>query len=181
MQGSNRLLADGFDGNWTDRFVAQRFEETLRVRTVVLVAGNIRSDGMGRKQQDAVARSLGLSTPKVCRGAGLHDDGGRLAPTQEAGELSGRETMPFGDPANLLGYRDFQNRFRNIDGNSGRLHRGLLPCRWFAPLTTLAQRCRTSRGRSPFHHLQATVGVGSAAEGSCGVRPPRLNRERSAD
>jgi hypothetical protein len=29
--------------------------------------------------------------------------------------------------------------------------------------------------------LQATVGLGAAGEGNCGVGPPRLNRERSAD
>lgn len=28
--------------------------------------------------------------------------------------------------------------------------------------------------------LQATVGVGAAANGNCGFRPPRLNRERYA-
>ena len=157
MQGRDRLLSDRLEGNRADRFVAQRLEQSLGVGAIGFVARHVRSNGVGREKQDAVTGGNGLSTPMVRHAAGFHNDGGGLAAPEKARKLGSREAVPFGDPAGLLRHRDFQNGFRNVDGNGGRLHEGLLPFRWFAPLATLAQRCRISRGGSPFHHLKPTV------------------------
>ena len=157
MQGRDRLLSDRLEGNRADRFVAQRLEQPLGVGAVGLVARHVGSNRVGREKQDAVTGGNSLSAPMVRHAAGFHNDGGRLAASEKARKLSSGEAVPFGDPAGFQRHRDFQNGFRNIDGNGGRLHEGLLPFRWFAPLATLAQRCRISRGGSPFHHLKPKV------------------------
>jgi len=46
-----------------------------------------------------VAEGCSLSTPMMRHATGFHDHRGGLAPAQKPGELSWRETVPLGDPA----------------------------------------------------------------------------------
>jgi hypothetical protein len=91
--------------------------------------------------------------------------------------------VAFTDSARAVGDGDFEDRLCEIHGDGSRLQRGLLPFSEFALLTTLAQRCRLSRGRSPFHRIHLSVYPVTALAHHATAAPvcPAGDARRSAD
>src|SRR6185436_8937497 len=152
-----RLLRLRFHGNRTHVFVAKRFEQSLGVGAIGLVPGHVRAHGVRRDEDDVVPGGLSAAPPEMGGATGLEHHGRRLTLPEEPRKTGTGEPMAFGDATGLARHRNFEHGRRYIDRNRRILHVGLLLPRATWMKATLAPRCRASRGRSPFHHVNATV------------------------
>jgi hypothetical protein len=160
VQGGEGLLLDGFDGDGVDILVAKGLEKAFGVGTVGLVAMNVGPDVLRGKKNDVVSEVLNLSGPAMGHPAGFHHDIGGLALGEEGKKAGPAEAMGFRHLARAVRDRDLEDVLCNIHGDRRMLHFRTPPCYWFnETVHDFGTRCRLSRGRSPSHQIERTIGA----------------------
>jgi hypothetical protein len=126
VYGDQPLLIDRLDRYRTDLLVAGGFEECFGIDRIGLVAGAVAHDMADGQEANLVSEATQLSPPVVSGSAGFHqDDAGGLL-SHELEQLASGQSPLLADPAGVMGDSDLKDRLREIDGEHGILHGGLL-------------------------------------------------------
>jgi hypothetical protein len=147
--------------------VPWRFQQSLRVGAIGLVARHVGSHSVRREQDRTVTEDLELARPVGGRAAGFQNDGRRLAIGEDSRKRGPWDPMALGDGPWVTGDGDPEDRLGDVDGDGSRMHRappsGVMPAKatWHYdadpvaggvhPITCSgqAQRGESATGQSP--------------------------------
>lgn len=175
MERSERLLAEGLDRDRADLIIAEGFKKGFGISPVALVAGNVGPHVLGREQDRGMTELLKPPGPVVGGAASFEQNGRRLALGEETPEGRTRQALAFRNLPGLLRDGDLEDGLCKINGD-GRSYLDSSLSESRSTKLTLAQRCRRSQRRSPFHHFSGpgwNRGIFSRRQ-----RPPAAERKR---
>lgn len=129
MQGHELLLSDGLDGDWDDPPLPYGLEQRLGVGAVGFVAAGIGPDVVGGQQRDPVPVALRDASPVVGGAARLHHDVAWRLIRKKTVELAAGEAVSRDQVLVRVRHGQFEDTLCEIDGNSRRIHGGLLSVR----------------------------------------------------
>jgi len=126
MQCDERLLFHALDRHGRHLARPDRLEDGLDVRTIRLVAADIRPYVGRRHQAHGMPMLLRNPAPVVGRATRFHDDVRRRCRREEPGKLPPIEAVSRREAPVRIGHRDFEHRLCQVHRHCRRMHRGLL-------------------------------------------------------
>jgi len=115
MQRGYHLLSDVLDGHRSDLLVAEGLEQGIDVRAVGLVPDDVRSDVLGRQEDNHVTQLLDAAAPVVGRPAGLHHHCRLWQLCEEGGEAVPQQPLAQRHPSGAIGDGDLEDFLCDID------------------------------------------------------------------
>jgi len=120
------LLADGFDGDGDDLFVAMGFQQGASVGVIALVPQSVGTGLVRRQQKNLMAKGFGDARPVVSRAAGLQQNRRRRPVGEEFHHLTPRETPALAHATSNFRHDNLEHGLGQIHGDGRMLLHGLL-------------------------------------------------------
>jgi hypothetical protein len=117
MEGGEKLLGWGLDGDWPYLIVAAGFKDSAGVGAVGLVTEHIGPDVLRREEDGTMAELFDLPRIEMRGSTGLHDDGGTRKRGDKLQELPAPDSRSLGDHSRSVGDSYLEKVLCQVNGH----------------------------------------------------------------